>query len=203
MHKVHRPDLINGLGHRQDLRLIAHQSLSGFDAQVQLKFAIDAVNPFVVPSKIRHVAQVQVKQAKAPVAVVVREAYQQVGNLFILGVELGLVAVTGLTDGKNCGMPAEWSRHAGAPPLWPSRACETAALLFCEVLVGDFRLELLFQIHFFKAPVLVFELFHARHHGGVHAAELGTPLVKGGAADAQLPANLRYWQTSLNPFKKF
>jgi hypothetical protein len=36
MHKVHRPDLINALRHRQDLRLIAHQALSGFDAQVQL-----------------------------------------------------------------------------------------------------------------------------------------------------------------------
>ena len=75
-------------------------------------------------------------------------------------------------------------------------------LLFCEVLVGDFRLELLLQIHLLEAAVLVFELLHARHHGGVHVAELGGPLVKGGAIDAQLPANLAHWQASFNPFER-
>ena len=75
-------------------------------------------------------------------------------------------------------------------------------LLFCEVLVGDFRLEFLFEIHFLEAAILVFELLHARHHGGVHAADLGAPLVKGGAADAQLPANLGHWQADLNPFER-
>jgi hypothetical protein len=34
MHKVHRPDLVDALRHCQDIRLIAHQALSGFDAQV-------------------------------------------------------------------------------------------------------------------------------------------------------------------------
>ena len=99
-------------------------------------------------------------------------------------------------------MPAEWPRRAVGPPLWPSRACETAVLLFCEVLVGDFGLELFFKIHFAQTPVLVFELLHARHHGGVHAAELRPPLAKGGAADAQLPANLGQWQASFNPFER-
>ena len=42
-----------------------------------------------------------VAQAKAPAAVVVREADQPVGNLHVLGVKLGLVAVTRLTDGEH------------------------------------------------------------------------------------------------------
>jgi len=75
-------------------------------------------------------------------------------------------------------------------------------LLFCEVLVGDFRLEFLFQVHLLEAPVLVFELLHARHHGGVHAAELSAPLVKGGAPDAHLSANLGHWHVSFNPFAR-
>ena len=75
-------------------------------------------------------------------------------------------------------------------------------LLFCEVLVGDLRLEFLFQVHLLEAPVLVFELLHARHHGSIHATELGAPLVKGGAANAQFPANLRHWQADLNPFER-
>ena len=93
MHKVHRPDLVDGLRHCQDLRLVAYQTLSGFDAQVQLQFAVDAVNPFVVPSEVLHVAQVHVAQAKAPGAIVICEADQPVGNLFVLGAEFGLVAV--------------------------------------------------------------------------------------------------------------
>lgn len=77
-----------------------------------------------------------------------------------------------------------------------------AVLLFCEVLVGDFSLELLLQIHLLEAPVLVFELLHARHHGGVHAAELGAPLVKGGGADAKLAADLRHCQTGFNTLER-
>jgi hypothetical protein len=74
-------------------------------------------------------------------------------------------------------------------------------LLFCEVLVGDFSLELLFEVHLLEPPVLVFELLHARHHGGVHAAELGALLVERGAADAKLAADLRHCQTGFNTFQ--
>ena len=45
-----------------------------------------------------------------------------------------------------------------------------------------------------QTPVLVFELLHAGHHGGVHAAELGPPFVKRRGADTQLPADIRHWQ---------
>lgn len=91
--------------------------------------------------------------------------------------------------------------HAAVPPLWRSRACETAELLLYEVLSRDFRLELLFDVQFLEAPVLFFELFHSGHQGRVHAAEPGAPLVHGGGADAQLPADLRHRQTRLNTFQ--
>ena len=39
-------------------------------------------------------------------------------------------------------------------------------------------LELLFHVHLAYASVPVLEFLYARHHGGVHAAELGTPLVE-------------------------
>jgi len=100
MHKVQRPDLLDGLRHCQDLRFVTRQALSGFDAQIQRQFALYAVNPFVAPSELLHVAQVQLKQAKAPAAVVVRKADQQVGNLLVLGVKLGLVGRAGLTVGE-------------------------------------------------------------------------------------------------------
>jgi len=51
VHEVHGPDLIGGLGHHQGLRLLAHQALPGFDAQVQLQFAVNAVHAFVVTAK--------------------------------------------------------------------------------------------------------------------------------------------------------
>ncbi len=54
------------------------------------------------------------------------------------------------------------------------------------------------QVHLLEAPVLVFELLHAGHHGDVHAAEFGAPFLERGGADAQLSANLRHWQTGLN-----
>ena len=71
-----------------------------------------------------------------------------------------------------------------------------------KVLIGEFRLELLSRIHLLEAPVLVFELFYAQHHGGVYATELGPPPVKGGGADAQLPATLWHWQASFNAFER-
>jgi hypothetical protein len=73
-----------------------------------------------------------------------------------------------------------------------------AGSLFCEVLVGNLGLEFLFQVHLLEAPVLVFELLHAGHNGGVHATELGSPLLERGGAYAQLPADLRGWQADLN-----
>jgi hypothetical protein len=52
-----------------------------------------------------------------------------------------------------------------------------------------------------KPPFLVFELFHLGHHGGSHAAKLGSPLAERDAADAQLPADLRHWDAGLSPLQ--
>ena len=51
VHEVHRPDLIDDLGNGQGLWLLAHQALSGFDAQVEFQLAVDTVHALVVPAK--------------------------------------------------------------------------------------------------------------------------------------------------------
>lgn len=43
-----------------------------------------------------------------------------------------------------------------------------------------------------EPPVFVFNLFHPAHHGRVHAAVFGSPLVKGGAADANFTTKVRH-----------
>ena len=77
-----------------------------------------------------------------------------------------------------------------------------ASPLFFERLRHDLGLELLLKVHFLQAPVLVFELFHARHHRHVHAAVLGAPLVKRRCAHTQLSANVGRRKTRFNPFDR-
>ncbi|EFF45744.1 ISxac2 transposase [Xanthomonas citri pv. aurantifolii str. ICPB 10535] len=90
------PDLVDGLGHRQRLGPLTHQPLLRLDPQVQLQLAVDPVDPLVIPAKALHVAQVQVAQAKAPVAMGGRQADQPVGDPGVLLAGLGLVAEAGL-----------------------------------------------------------------------------------------------------------
>ena len=54
----------------------------------------------MVPFEILDVAQIQVTQAKAPVAMVVRQPQQKVGYSGILSIEFALVAIARLTDTK-------------------------------------------------------------------------------------------------------
>ena len=65
-------------GTAKTLGLSRTKRFLGFDAQVRLQSAVDAVDPFVVPFEVLHVAQVQVAQAKAPGTIVVRQADQPV-----------------------------------------------------------------------------------------------------------------------------
>ena len=69
VHEVHRPDLVDGLGHRQWLGPLAHQPLLRFDPQVQFELPVNPINPLVVPAEAFDIAQVQKAQAKAPVAI--------------------------------------------------------------------------------------------------------------------------------------
>ena len=72
-----------------------------------------------------------------------------------------------------------------------------ASTLVFQRLRHDLGLDLFFQVHLLEPPVFILELFHARHHLDIHAAIFSPPLVKGGGADAQLPANIRHSKSSL------
>ena len=63
-----------------------------------------------------------------------------------------------------------------------------ASPLFCHGFLDDFGFEALFGVHFFEAPVFVFQFAQPSHQRCVHAAELGAPLVERGRADAVLAA---------------
>ena len=52
----------------------------------------------MVPAKAFDIAQVQVAQAKSPVAMVIRQADQPIGDERVLGIVFGFVTVAGLAD---------------------------------------------------------------------------------------------------------
>src|SRR5690606_13916169 len=98
VHEVHRPDLVDRIGHRQRLGLLAHQAFPWLDPQVQLQLPVDAVDPLVIPAKALDVAQVQEAQAEAPVAIRRGQSHQPIGDPGVIVRSLGSVPVTGLTD---------------------------------------------------------------------------------------------------------
>ena len=71
---------------------------------------------------------------------------------------------------------------------------------FFERLRDDLSLELFLKAQLLQAPVLFLELFHARHHGYIHAAVLSPPFVKRRRAEAQLTANIWNADARLNAF---
>jgi hypothetical protein len=54
-----RQCVIGRIRYSQRVRLLAFQALPGLDPQVQLQFAIDAADPFVIPAQSFDVAQIQ------------------------------------------------------------------------------------------------------------------------------------------------
>ena len=101
VHEVHRLTLVNGHRHCQGQRLFAHQAMARLDPQVQFELAINSVDALVVPFKAFHVTQEQEAQTESPVALVVRQPYQPVGNDVVFRIQLGFVAVTGLADANR------------------------------------------------------------------------------------------------------
>lgn len=99
------PDLMDTLWQRQRLRPLPYQAFPRLDAQRELQLPVDALHALMAPAETLHVAQIQLAQAKAPIAVVIRQADQPVGNFFILSVLLGLAALAGLAD------PKCWAGH--------------------------------------------------------------------------------------------
>lgn len=65
-----------------------------------------------------------------------------------------------------------------------------ASPLFCHGFLDDFGFEALFGVHFFKPSVFFLQLTQAGHQRGIHAAELGAPLIERGRTDAMLTAQL-------------
>ena len=101
MHEVRGPHLIDALWHCECLRLVAHQALSRPDPQVEFQLFVDAVQALVIPVKASDVAQIQVTQSKAPVAVVVGQAQQPVvGHIGVLCILGALVSVSPLAHAK-------------------------------------------------------------------------------------------------------
>ena len=70
----------------------------GLDPQVQFQLAIDPVDSFVVLTVALHVAQIQKTQAKAPGALICRQAFQPFGYICILIAQHGAVSMTCLAD---------------------------------------------------------------------------------------------------------
>lgn len=59
------------------------------------------MNPLAIPAVALDVAQVQIAQAKAPVALIARQSYQPVRNFIVLGTLLGFVPISSLADGED------------------------------------------------------------------------------------------------------
>jgi len=71
-----------------------------------------------------------------------------------------------------------------------------ALQLFLERFLSNFRLEPFFGIHVLGSRVLRCQLLQALHHAGLHAADLGSPLVKHRRGHAVFPAEVRHrWPT--------
>jgi hypothetical protein len=77
-----------------------------------------------------------------------------------------------------------------------------ASPLFCERLRHDLGLELLLDVHPSQSPVLFLQLLHPGHHRGVHASELGSPLVQRRRANTQLPAQIRHRDPRLRALER-
>jgi hypothetical protein len=70
------------------------------DSHIELQLLVDAVLSVVIPFEATDVAQIQVAQAKAPAAVVIRQKDKPVGHCFVFGIESALVAITRFADPK-------------------------------------------------------------------------------------------------------
>jgi hypothetical protein len=55
----------------------------------------------MVPEKALHVAQIQEAKTKAPVPLILRQPQQPLGNLGVLRIELGLIAITAFAQTKR------------------------------------------------------------------------------------------------------
>src|SRR5699024_2808256 len=79
----------------------------------------------------------------------------------------------------------------GPRPLpWPSLDVEMALELSLDDLLANLGLDPLLGVHLLQPAVLGLELLEAGHQRGIHAAELGSPLVERRTAHAVLAAQV-------------
>src|SRR5690606_17835829 len=125
MHEVDRPRGIDAIRHGQRFRFLAYQPFAWLNPQIQFQLAIDAVHALVVPAKAFHVAQIQEAQAKTPVALVVCQTNEPIGNFRVFGIKLWPVAIARLADAEcrayqsdaNPALLDRLNRHL-APARW-------------------------------------------------------------------------------------
>src|SRR5690606_4337780 len=84
---------------------------------------VNAVDTLVVPQIALYVAKVQVAQTKAPVALIVSQTQQPIGNDSIFTAELGAIPVAALTDLEGLTCQTDTHAHLGDCTL-----CHLAAL---------------------------------------------------------------------------
>lgn len=63
-------------------------------------------------------------------------------------------------------------------------------------------LNLLLEVHLLEAPVVLFQLLEPGHHGNIHPAVFGSPLVKRGRADPQFTAHIGNPKASIDRFQR-
>ncbi len=118
MHEIHGPHMVDLLQHRQGLWFFTRKPFARLDRSIELQLLVDPIQTLVVPFKALDVTQIQVAQAKAPVAMVVGQSDQLIGHFVILSASLARVAIARLADAL---------RQAGHP--------DTNALI-CDCLLG-------------------------------------------------------------------
>jgi hypothetical protein len=74
--------------------------MAPLDLEIKFEFIINSVDVLVVLCRRFQVAHVQEAQAETPVALVVRQNYQSVGNEAVFCVHLSCISAAGLADVK-------------------------------------------------------------------------------------------------------
>ena len=154
----------------------------------------------MVPPMYADIARVEEAQAEAPALLGPRQPDQQIGDLLVIVVQLGGIAIACLADtkgaaGERGAHPTQRHCFRGYPPA--DRQCshcrqapgvEMAASLFSKSLFEQFRLHAHLRIHLLQATVLVFQSLHLADHLGIHAAVFGSPFVERRSAHSMCPA---------------
>jgi hypothetical protein len=143
----------------------------------------------MVPDITLHVAQVQKKQTKTPGRPVARQLHKPFGDFCILIVQLALITITALLI---------WKVRQASTLLIPCRATALTAVslrrdcleLYAQCFLQQVILHAHLGIHSLKLPVLFSQILHLGNKRGTHAAKLGAPSIKTGAAHLMRPTPL-------------